>query len=696
MKLSVPMPATISAAGRQSPRRRAAARPWPVPGLVLGDYPQRPEEPASGEKKFAGLRHAALHLELGMALGLGQSARVMRGMPGFIAAVRALEQDFASQTAVQAADRLHTLRAMLARDGATDGLLVQALATVSLACRSELGLRPHDCQLIAVRLLLDGQLAEMATGEGKTLVAGLAATVAALAGVPVHVMTANDYLVGRDAAGLQKLAGHFGLCVGAVTQTMDQAARAVAYRQDIVYCTAKELAFDYLRDCLAMRSAGHGVGSGKGSRLLRGLCMAIVDEADAILIDEARVPLVLSQAAAVPPAAEGAPNAFSAAWACAQTLQCGDDFMLDETATRALLTTAGRAAAARLAAATPGLWRTAGHCEELLGLALVACHLLSNGRQYHVRDGKVLLIDETTGRIAEGRGWSGGLQQMVECKEGCTLTPLLSTIAQITYQRLLPRYRFLCGMSGTLREARRELFQVYGLRVQAVPQHRPGRRRLLAPRVCADTATLWRAVTARVASLHASGVPVLVGTDSILDSRALSLQLHQAGLAHSLLDASQNRAEADIVAAAGQPGAITVATNLAGRGTDIGLAGGLAERGGLHVLSCQQNDAARMDRQLFGRCARQGDPGSVEVFITPAGRLTAGRQPGGILARLAVAGLGGNETVSAFAGWRGMLAAAGLRLAQAARERRQCRERLQLLRNDRRSARWFAFGGHKE
>jgi preprotein translocase subunit SecA len=272
----------------------------------------------------------------------------------------------------------------------------------------------------------------------------------------------------------------------------------------------------------------------------------------------------------------------------------------------------------------------------------------------------------------------------------------LRTIAQISYQRLLPRYHFLCGMSGTLHEARHELFQVYGLQVSAVPQHRPNRRRALPARVCRTTSAQWDAVVARVAGLHAAGLPVLVGTDSIRDSAALSSRLTQAGLGHSLLDASQDHEEARTVAAAGQAGAITVATNLAGRGTDIMLGRGLAAAGGLHVLSCQQNDAARMDRQLAGRCARQGDAGSVEVFITPEGRLTAARRPGGMLVRLAVAGLADNDGAQAIAGWRGALAALGLRLAQAAQERRQCGERLQLLRNDRQAARWFAFGGYKE
>ncbi|MGI4846961.1 MAG: DEAD/DEAH box helicase [Janthinobacterium lividum] len=680
--------------GRANQRR--AALPWPMPGLLLGDYPMRPERDGDDGFALGSLRYLGARLRA--HAGLNE-----RKMQGFIRRVRQLEAQYRNedrndaQVAASALARLTTLRALLARDGATEALLAQAFATVTLACRQALGLAPHDCQLFAARVLLDARLAEMATGEGKTLAAGIAATVAALAGVPVHVMTANDYLVGRDAASLAKLAGIFGLRVGAVTQAMDLGARRAAYACDIVYCTAKELAFDYLRDCVAARGNA-------GPPLLRGLCMAIIDEADAILIDEARVPLVLSRSLAAPlessgvqpddAAGAGQPCHYSLAWELACRLQAGTDYSLDATAMRASLSASGRALAAQLMAQSPAHWRTHGHCEELVCLGLVARELLHSGRQYHVRDGKVLLIDETTGRIAEGRAWSGGLQQLVECKEGCAPTPLLRTQAQITYQRLLPRYHFLCGMSGTLGEARRELHAVYGLTVRVVPRHRPGQRRQLPSTVCASAAAQWRAVAARVATLHAAGRPVLVGTDSIGDSRLLAAELRRAGLAHVLLDASQDRHEAAIVARAGLAGAITVATNLAGRGTDIALAPQQVSLGGLHVMSCQQNDAARMDRQLAGRCARQGEAGSVETFITPDGRLTARGGAGAALVRLAAAGL--QPGTAAAGGWRGLCAAAGLRLAQAAQERRQCRERIQMLRNDRLAARWFAFGGHKE
>jgi preprotein translocase subunit SecA len=322
------------------------------------------------------------------------------------------------------------------------------------------------------------------------------------------------------------------------------------------------------------------------------------------------------------------------------------------------------------------------HFEDLVSKALIARHLLQSGRQYHVRDGKVLIVDETTGRTAEGRSWSGGLQQMVELKEDCTLSPPLETQSQITYQRFFPRYLWLCGMSGTLVESRRELFNVYGLDVLRVPLHHPGRRILLKPRVFPDTESQWKETAVRIRALHATGRPVLVGTDSVADSEALSRHLSEAGLSHAVLNARQDRHEADVVAAAGNPGAITVATNMAGRGTDIALAPGVAAEGGLHVISCQQNASQRMDRQLIGRCARQGDPGSAEKFIALDGKLLSGSVLTQTVRRLRME----------HHGWIGALM---LNIAQRREESRQGRERSHLLRNDKEMGRWFAFGGLK-
>jgi preprotein translocase subunit SecA len=645
----------------------------PAPGLVLGDYPEKPDQ----EIPLASLRFRLAQLR---RLHERRSGRVRH----FVSKVRALQTEYAPESPSQLQDRLSTVRAYLARDGFTEALLAQAFALIVVACRRELGIAPHDTQLIAARIMLHRQLAEMATGEGKTLAAGIAAVAAALAGVPVHVITANDYLVARDAESMRPLALALGLSVGAVTQPMEHAQRQAAYRSDITYCTAKELVFDYLRDGMSGPRSGsrefacQGTASTRPARLLRGLCMAIVDEADAILIDEARVPLVLSRAVAQ----SAIKPDFAHAWDIAQQLEPGTHFTLDATLRSARFTAAGGAFLQALAAQTPSRWRMVRHCEDLVGKALIARHLLQSGRHYHVRDGKVLIVDETTGRTAEGRSWSGGLQQMVELKEGCALSPPLETQSQITYQRFFPRYLWLCGMSGTLVESRRELFDVYGLDVLRVPLHHAGRRVLLKTRVFPDTQSQWKETTSRIRAFHATGRPVLVGTDSVGDSEALSRHLSEAGLAHTVLNARQDRHEAQIIAAAGNPGAITVATNMAGRGTDIALAAGVAAKGGLHVISCQQNASQRMDRQLIGRCARQGDPGSAEKFIALDGKLLSGSALTQMVRRLGVD----------HHAWIGALM---LNVAQRREESRQGRERSHLLRNDKEMGRWFAFGGLK-
>lgn len=635
----------------------------PTPGLRLGDYPQRlhpPAAPAAGGwlmSRLAPLRGGAVR------------------MRGFVASVRRFEADHAALSGPARAQLLQTLRAQMARDGLGDALLAPALALISLACRQTLGMTPHDTQLAAAHILVNRQLAEMATGEGKTLAAGIAALAAAMAGVPVHVLTANDYLVARDAAMLRPLAAALGLSVGAVTQLADHDARQAAYRCDIAYCTARELVFDYLRDGLAQR---RGAASG---RLLRGLCMAIVDEADAILIDEARIPLVLSQQQKEEPLAM---QALDLAWRLSAQLEAGRDYRQDGAAAAMLLSDTGRARLQALAGGTPP-WQAARRGEDLARLALTARHLLQKGVHYHVRDGRVCLIDDTTGRNAEGRSWSGGLQQLVELKEACRPTPQATSCMQITYQRFFPRYLWLCGMSGTLAESRSELFTIYRLNVLKVPLHRPARRSLLQPGVYASVDAQWQAVTAKAAALRASGRPVLIGTDTVADSEALSCRLAAAGLPHAVLNARCDRHEAAVVAAAGAAGAITVATSMAGRGTDIALSPGVAARGGLHVICCQQNGSPRMDRQLIGRCARQGEPGSAERAIALDGRLLARWPLAAALHRLAEAGMGGRQAVLLM-----------LRASQWAVQRRERRERRLLLQRDTELAGWLTFSGPAE
>ncbi|MFL6571826.1 MAG: hypothetical protein ACJ8G4_08740 [Burkholderiales bacterium] len=570
----------------------------PMPGALWGRYPERRERsretplPMPRTHRYAAFVHRVQRMDLRT---IGDKALTTR---------------------------LTELRRRFAQQGLNEPGMALALAIVGELAARELGTRPHAVQLHAARAMLDERLAEMATGEGKTLAAALAAAVAALARVPVHLITVNDYLARRDGEHLRPLYARLGLTTGIVTQQMDAAARRAAYACDITYCTAKELVFDYLRDSMVRgRDAGtlHERIGGPAARatVLRGLCMAIIDEADSVLLDEARVPFILSRAGATP----SRPEHFERALELAACLAQSRDFSLDAEHRSAELTRSGRESLAASAHGADRLWALPRYREEAVSLALCALHLFHRDRDYLVRDGRVELIDATTGRTAPGRAWSRGLHQMIELKEGCRPGQVVETAAEITYQRFFSRYLRLCGMSGTLSEGRRELAQVYGLRVAQVPLRTPSLRTVLPTRVFADAQARWAFVVQRARELRDAGRAVLVGTDTVADSQALSEAMHAEGLDAVLLNARHDRAEADVVAAAGAPGRITVATSMAGRGTDIALDPEVARRGGLHVILCQANPSARIDRQFLGRCARRGEPGSCETLHVLDARL---------------------------------------------------------------------------
>ena len=573
-----------------------------VPGIVHGTYPER-LACADWPPQNAGHRLRAVATSL-----LRPDAGRYRD---FAARVRAAAVPLPAQESV---------RARLARDGLTDAALIDAFRLIIDNAKRTLGLDLYDSQLIAARIMLDARLAEMATGEGKTLAIALGAAAAALAGLPVHVITANQYLVQRDAATLRPLYGALGLAVGAIEAAHDARTRRAQYACDITYCTASELAFDYLRDGLArgdargallQRAASLCEESADNTPLLRGLCMALVDEADSCLIDDAQVPLILAR-----PLANGGRDAYySHALELARRMRAPQHYQLERAGLQAHLSDSGRAALETWAAGLAPVWRNRVHREEALATALAALHLYRRDTHYLLREGKVALIDQSTGRVALGRAWSGGLHQLIELKEGLEVTAENETCAQITFQRLFRRYWRLGGMSGTLTEARRELRAIYELSVVAVPLHRPSRRIIEPTRLYASRALQFAAVLARVREAVASGRPVLIGTDSVADSHTLSALLGSAGLPHQVLNAHHEAAEAAIVAGAGAPGCVTVATNMAGRGTDIALGPGVAERGGLLLICCQHNAAARIDRQLIGRCARRGDPGAAVTLL---------------------------------------------------------------------------------
>jgi preprotein translocase subunit SecA len=501
-------------------------------------------------------------------------------------------------------------------------MVARTFALVRTVATQTLGMPHFDVQIMGGWVLLHGMVAEMQTGEGKTLTATLPACTMALAGVPVHIVTVNDYLAQRDAEWMGPLYRALGLTVGIVVHGMSLEARQAAYACDVTYCTNKEIAFDYLKDRLVLGCHQSRLqlqlerltdASARLRRLvLRGLHYAIVDEADSVLIDEARTPLIIAGSDGNVPEQ----HAYQSALELAAQLTAGRDFVCEDRERLVRLTEDGRERLTVLTQGYEGLWTGRRRREAFISQALTALHLMHRDTHYLVKEGKVQIIDEFTGRIMSDRSWEHGLHQLVETKEGCALTSIHEPLARISYQRFFRRYLRLAGMTGTAREMRGELWSVYRLPVVPIPTNRPPQRRHLGTRVYATTEAKWAAVVGHIKRMHATGRPILVGTRSVAASEQLSCLLTVAGLSHQVLNARQDRAEAEIIARAGEPGCIVVATNMAGRGTDIHLAPGVAERGGLHVIATEGHEARRIDRQLFGRCARQGDPGSHELLVS--------------------------------------------------------------------------------
>ncbi|MBI1397369.1 MAG: prepilin peptidase [Betaproteobacteria bacterium] len=578
--------------------------------IGYGVYPERLEKRENWLERT--LRHPAMWVGREIGHGSRRFERLVRDVERAAPEFDDLDADGLRRAAM-------ALRPMLRREGFTPALVARAFALIRAAAPATIGMRHFDVQLAGGWVLLNGCVAEMETGEGKTLTATLAAATAALAGTPVHVVTVNDYLAQRDAEEMGPLYRALGLTIGCVTHHVPPHERRPQYECDITYCTNKDLAFDYLRDRLRLKGRPRPLrhvlsriaGDTRDTGLnLRGLHFAIVDEVDSVLVDEARTPLILS--------AETDSGALERV--CREALELaaqlaeGTQFVLEHQRTHVRITDAGRKRLGELVAGRRGVWAGPNRREELVRQALSALHLFRRDQQYLVADGKVQIVDEFTGRVMPDRSWERGLHQMIEVKEGCALTGQRETLARISYQRFFRRYIRLAGMTGTAKEISGELWSVYRLKVMRVPTRRPVQRRIGGLQIFDTADDKWRAVLESVQREHTKGRPVLVGTRSVAASERLSALLTEAGLAHRLLNARQDREEADIVSDAGQPGRITVATNMAGRGTDIKLAPDSAAAGGLHVIVTELHEAGRIDRQLFGRCARQGDPGTCEVF----------------------------------------------------------------------------------
>jgi preprotein translocase subunit SecA len=582
-----------------------AVRPAPLRLSRAIPYPERNTRPPGSVESF--IRDAATLLPRPQILVRISAARVARRSAAHAA--------WATQQAADPASAAAALRAHL-RNGTTQAAAAQTFALIRAVATTQLGLTPYNVQLMAAWSMLRGRMTELATGEGKTVAASITAATAALAGRMVHVVTVNDYLAARDHAQLSPLYNTLGLTAGLVVHGQTPAERRAAYACDIVYASNKELVFDYLRDQMNRRqtqSALHGSLArleGRRARLdslvMRGLDFAIVDEADSVLIDEARTPLIISESAA----AGAADQVCAEALHLVASLTEGADYTIDRVERRIDLTASGQVRIEALSVQLGEQWGSTLARAELVIKALSAQLLFERDVHYLVRDGHVQIIDEYTGRVMPDRFWNDGLHQMIEAKEGCAHSGQRESVARITYQRFFTRYRHLCGMSGTLKEVARELRSVYGAGLTRIPTHHPSRR-VVEPTVILPTAAdKWRVIADRAAVIAGSGRPVLIGTRSIVASNQASERLRAQGVAHSLLNAAQDAAEAAIIAEAGHAGRITIATNMAGRGTDIKLAPGVSDRGGLAVILSDRHDAARIDRQLAGRGARQGDRGS--------------------------------------------------------------------------------------
>jgi preprotein translocase subunit SecA len=595
--------------------------------------------------------------------------------------------------------RIAEVREAFARGRSSPELTRAGLALVREVARRATGEEPFHVQLVGALALSHGHIVEMFTGEGKTLTGAVAACLVAWRSRRLHVFTVNDYLAARDARSRAGIYARCGLSVGAITQDTEQSERPSIYARSIVYGTPKQITADWLRDQirmgrlgsawagrLALASAGASA-SGAIMPMIPGLRAALVDEADAVLIDEGVVPLIIAQSRREDDMA----RAYAQAHTLAGKLDEGPDYTIDHVQRRATLTRRGEHRCATLFdahVATGGevIFKAARRGMELVRQALVARHCYIRGQQYELVDGKVVIVDEYTGRFLPDRSWEHGLHQSVEAKEGLEITADRETLARMSFQRFFRSYPFLCGMTGTAADATPEFEGVFARPVTRVPTNRPLIRARWATRVFATQRDKWSAVVDSIVRVNLLGRPVLVGTRSIAASELLHDMLTRRGLTHTVLNANFDKDEADLIAHAGHGApraglgdgptgaAITVATNMAGRGTDILLDDHARANGGLHVILTEMHGASRIDRQFIGRAGRQGDPGSAQIFVSLEDELVT--RHAALLAGLLRRRLGSGELRDT------RIASAIFRLAQRRKEAHDRRNRLSVMRQD--------------
>lgn len=565
------------------------------------------------------------------------------------------------------------------RDKPSD--LERAFALVREVAYRQIGEKPFLVQLAGALVLEEGCIAEMATGEGKTLTATMPVTVAGWRGRGCHVITVNDYLAHRDAEWMGKIYRFCGLTVAHIEQQMSPDERKAAYMADITYCTNKEVAADFLRDRLVLgRLKGLSsilldeiVNSRRVTERLveRGLHYAVVDEADSILVDEAVTPLIISGQAPNPEQIES----FRQAADIAGQLEPEVDYRVNQRYREIELTKQGQARLIGLTGGLGGFWKGNRRTWEMVNQALTAKELYLRDKHYVIDSDKVVIVDEFTGRMMPDRTWRDGLHQAIEAKEMVQINPPKDTYARISFQRFFRMYHKLSGMTGTAGEAYDEFWQIYHLPVVAIPTNRPCIRKNLPNIILPTESAKWTKIVQEIRRIYETGRPTLVGTRSVRVSEHLSELLKTERLDHQVLNAIYHRQEAGIVAQAGQSGKITVATNMAGRGTDIKLGRGVAKLGGLHVIAAEPNESARIDRQLYGRCARQGDPGSAQGIFSLEDEIVS-RYAKNSAAYLRKRYINANDDISS------PLVRGIFHLAQSRAERLALRQRKSVLRTD--------------
>ncbi|MFV1996506.1 MAG: preprotein translocase subunit SecA [Acidiferrobacterales bacterium] len=571
-----------------------------------------------------------------------RNARLIKSMRQKVSGINAFEESIAALTDEELRAKTDEFRERIKQGETLDELLPEAFAVVREAAVRSLGMRHFDVQLIGGMTLHEGKIAEMRTGEGKTLVSTLSAYLNALSGEGVHIVTVNDYLASRDAGWMGQVHNFLGLTVGVVLSDQDYEEKREAYRADITYGTNNEFGFDYLRDNMAFSPE---------ERFQRGLNFAIIDEVDSILIDEARTPLIISGPADESTDLYGKINTIIPKLEAQKEEDGPGDFTIDEKTRQAFLTDAGHEKVETLLAEA-GLLATDSNLYDAANIGLLhhanaalRAHTLYQCEvDYIVKDNEIVIIDEFTGRMMSGRRWSEGLHQAIEAKEDVKVQHENQTLASITFQNYFRQYNVLSGMTGTADTEAFEFHQIYGLEVVVIPTHMEMIRKDHTDQIYRTAAEKDIAVLADIVDCHKRGQPVLVGTISIDSSEYLSKLLSKNKVPHEVLNAKQHEREAHIVAQAGQPGAVTLATNMAGRGTDIVLGGNLEveleavadneskqskireqweqrhqqvlEAGGLHVIGTERHESRRIDNQLRGRSGRQGDPGSSRFYLS--------------------------------------------------------------------------------